>query len=82
MPALQVRDLPDPIHQRLADRARREHRSISQEATVLLARALAVSLGNAERRRSVLEGLRAKPLAKAPSRLRPPEELVREDRER
>jgi plasmid stability protein len=82
MPSLQVRDLPESIHLRLAERARREHRTISQEATVLLARALEVSLGNVERRRSVLEGLKAEPLTAAPALLKPPEELVREDRER
>ena len=49
---------------------------------MLLARALEVSLGNIERRRAVLERLKAKPLVADPAGLRPPEELVREDRER
>ena len=81
MATLRIHDLPESIHLRLAERARREHRTISQEATVLLARALDLSRGNVERRRSVLKGLRAQPLLAAPAHLRPPEELVREDRE-
>lgn len=82
MPSLQVRDLPEPIYRKLVERASREHRTISQEATVLLARALEVAPGNRERRRAVLDSLRTQPRQAAPARLRPPEELVREDRNR
>ncbi|MCS5694083.1 hypothetical protein NZK33_19185 [Cyanobium sp. FGCU-6] len=32
MAALQIRDLPDPLHQLLQLRARRQHRSLSQQA--------------------------------------------------
>ena len=40
MPALQIRDLPEATYRKLVERARREHRSLSQQATVLLERAL------------------------------------------
>ena len=32
MATLQIRDLPDPLHQLLQLRARRHHRSLSQQA--------------------------------------------------
>ena len=34
MATLQIRDLPDPLHQQLQLRARRHHRSLSQQALV------------------------------------------------
>jgi len=82
MPALQIRDLPDPVYRKLVDRARREHRSISQQATVLLAEALEASTIPKDRRRALLEELRERPLVSDIETLQPPEALVREDRER
>lgn len=38
MPALQVRDLPQDIYDRLCESARREHRSIAQQTTAILER--------------------------------------------
>jgi hypothetical protein len=35
MPALQIRDLPASVHRQLGERAKREHSSIAQPATVL-----------------------------------------------
>ena len=57
MLALQIRDLPASIHRQLVERARREHRSIAQQATVLLAEALLTSPPPQERRRAVLAEL-------------------------
>ena len=82
VPSLQVRDLPEAIYRKLADRAQREHRSLSQQATILLARALEASPSPKERRQRLLEGLRERPLIQSWEGLAPPETLVREDRER
>ncbi|MCS5704682.1 hypothetical protein NZK27_00610 [Synechococcus sp. FGCU-3] len=36
MATLQIRDLPDPLHQLMQQRARRHHRSLSQQALAAL----------------------------------------------
>jgi plasmid stability protein len=41
MAILNVRNLPDALYRKLRDRARRQHRSISQEVVHLLTQALA-----------------------------------------
>lgn len=38
---LNVKNLPDPLYKKLKARAKREHRSVAQEVTVLLGEALA-----------------------------------------
>jgi plasmid stability protein len=40
MAILNVKNLPDALYQKLRDRARRQHRSISQEVVHLLSQAL------------------------------------------
>jgi len=82
MPSLQVRDLPEAIYRKLADRAQREHRTLSQQATVLLEKALETSPSPRERRQRLLKELRERPLIESWEGLVPPETLVREDRER
>lgn len=42
MPALQIRDLPDALYEGLKARAKAEHRSLAQEATVAIERHLTV----------------------------------------
>lgn len=81
MPALQIRDLPASIHRLLVERARRERRTIAQQATVLLAEALAVSPPQ-ERRRAVLAELNRSRKQFDFTRITPPEDLIREDRNR
>jgi len=82
VPSLQVRDLPEAIYRKLADRAQREHRTLSQQATVLLAKALETSPSPKERRQRLLKELRERPLVESWEGVAPPETLVREDRER
>lgn len=41
MATLNVKNLPDPLYKKLKARAKREHRSVAQEVTVLLGEALA-----------------------------------------
>jgi plasmid stability protein len=81
MATLQIRDLPDPLHQQLQLRARQHHRSLSQQALSDLQQ---TNGGDPrERRRQALADLQA--LAQARGR-RPfdpsPEELIRQDRSR
>ena len=81
MPALQIRDFPPTLHRLLADRARLEHRTITQQATALLSEALLAAPPGARRRQVLahLAGRRKRiDLAGMPS----PEDLVRADRNR
>ena len=50
MAILNVKNLPDPLYRKLRERARRQHRSISQEVVILLRQAL-----NAKTPLSILE---------------------------
>lgn len=81
MPALQIRDLPTPIHRLLVERARQERRTIAQQATVLLAEALAVSPPGESRRTALAEIGRSRRRFDF-TRVTPPEELIRLDRNR
>ena len=40
MSILNIKNFPDDLHEKLRERAKREHRSVSQEVVHLLARAL------------------------------------------
>jgi plasmid stability protein len=82
MPALQIRDLPASVHRQLVERARRERRTIAQQATVLLTEALAVSPSPRERRRAVLAELSHSHKRLDFSRIATPEEIIRGDRNR
>ena len=80
MPTLQVRDLPDEIYSQLSYLAQKEHRSLTQEAIVLLKEGIESRVGNKERRRAAIEekfalGIDGKDLPD-------PVALVREDRDR
>lgn len=79
MRALQIRDLPDDIHAALRARAKRQGRSLAQQALAEL-RALP-ELEARERRLELIERLVARAAAQRPS-LPDPVELVREDRDR
>jgi plasmid stability protein len=79
MATLQIRDLPDPLHLQMQLRARRHHRSLSQQALSDLQQACGGD--PRERRRQALADLLV--MAEEPGR-RPfepsPEELIRQDR--
>ncbi|MCC6589650.1 MAG: hypothetical protein IT168_23340 [Bryobacterales bacterium] len=82
MPTLQIRDLPPDIYEQLVQAAEREHRSLAQQATVLLAKALGFKESNRERRRAILTDLRSSGKRfKFPPGFAP-EDLIREDRQR
>jgi len=82
MASLQIRRLPDDVYEVLLARARRERRSLAQQALVEL-RAMA-EVGARERRLEVIEELRRE--LPRPGRRRrkiaAPEKIVRQDRER
>lgn len=78
MPILQIRDLPDDVYQSITASARREHRSLAQQAVIELRRAQAGR--DASTRRAVVERLRAE-ARRLPAVALPPEELIREDRD-
>lgn len=81
MPLLQVRDFPQELYERLAQTAKADKRSISQETIVLLQEALATKQGDRQRRQAVLDEIRRRPLL-AGKGLPDPVTLVREDRDR
>jgi len=80
MASLQIRKLPDALHQKLAAVAKREHRSVPQQTIVILAKALDVSLEAKESRKQVLATIKgdAKRLKKFD--VSDPVELIRQDR--
>ena len=81
MPSLQIRDLPEDVYEALAFRAQVEHRSLAQQAIVELRRI--PELTARERRLGLLNELRKRMDAgPGPHLSRPPEDLIREDRER
>ena len=54
MASLQIRDLPEPLYRKLLDEAKRQHRSLSQQAVVVLEKGLGISEEWRSRRRKVL----------------------------
>ena len=82
MPSLQIRNLPDDVYQSLAFRAEQEHRSLAQQAIVELRKTTTETV-RGQRRKQVLEDL--KRAIKEQNHLRlsaPPEDLIRDDRDR
>lgn len=81
MPSLQIRKLPDDLYQTLTFRAEQAHRSLAQQALVELR--IATGGTNTGRRQRILETI-SQDIADLGTRppLTPPEQLIREDRER
>ena len=82
MASLQVRELPEPLYQKLVEAARREHRSIAQQAIILLAEGLNVSLSYKDKRRDVIRVIREDAESLAKYNLSDPVEMIRADRDR
>lgn len=81
MASLQIRQLPDEVYEALTYRAERAGRSLAQQAVIEL-RAVP-ELGARARRAKLVEDLRERIQRKGPIRVEvPPEDLIREDRER
>jgi plasmid stability protein len=79
MPSLQIRDLPDDVYRALAERARRQGRSLAQQALFELRRMAEVEAE--ERRRATLDALRDRQWPESLATLPDPVDLVREDRD-
>lgn len=77
MGSLQIRDMPEALYEALAQRARRERRSLAQQAVADLSRL--EELEARTRRELAVEKLRQRPRR---SRLSDPVRIVRKDRKR
>lgn len=81
MPSLQIRNLPEDVYEILALRARREQRSLAQQAVADLRRL--PELEAKEGRLQVLARIRKEFGMKVPTQAySPPEDLIRQDRAR
>jgi hypothetical protein len=81
MPLIQVRDVPEHIYRRLAEQAKTERRSLSQQTIAVLAKGLDVDVDPKERRRRALAEIKEK-LGGRRRTLSDPAKLIREDRDR
>jgi len=82
MPSLQVRELPDPIYRKLSELAYKEHRSISQQAVMLLAKSLNLDISPQVRRKQILDEIKSQSEELKKYRLVDAAKIIREDRER
>jgi len=82
MPILQVRELPEVIYQKLVRQAKKEHRSLSQQAITELAKALELSHSNKQRRRNILDKIHGWQKSQDLKILKDPVKMIREDRNR
>lgn len=82
MPSLQVRELPDSIYKKLSELAQKEHRSIAQQAIMLLAKSLKVDISPETRRKQILNEIKAQSGELKKYNLTDPVKIIREERER
>ena len=81
--SLQGRELPENIYSLLKRRAESEHRSLAQEAIVLLAKGLDTSIAPKERLTKLLQKIEEESeLNRGTTAKLDPVELIREDRRR
>lgn len=81
MPSLQVREVPASVYGALVEEARKEHRSLAQQALVTLERGLGADDDRKQRRRRVLDSI-AQNKVHGADELPDPVSIVREDRRR
>lgn len=82
MPSLQVRELPDAVYKKLSELAHKEHRSIVQQAVILLAKSLNLEVSPEARRRQILDEIKAQSGELKKYSLKDPAKIIREERER
>lgn len=81
MPSLQIRDLPEHLYEILAEKARRNRRSLAQQATIELERMVEAEART--RRLDTVSTLRARVESNGAHKTKlVPAEVVREDRDR
>jgi hypothetical protein len=81
MPLLQVRDCPEDIYTKIAIVAKQQKRTIAQQIVVLLEKSLGQDQSNQERRKQLLDKIKARNI---PDAVKEIDEvaLIREDRDR
>ena len=81
MPLLQVRNFPEDLYAEISFMAKQEHRTISQQAVVLIQQGLGKKETNKERRKRILERIMAREI---PESVKAIDEVawIREDRNR
>lgn len=82
MPSLQVRELPENIYRLLQKKAQAEHRSLAQEAVVVLAEGLNSPISHKQRRSELLNNIMKNPCKNKAVMQMDPVELINEDRQR
>ncbi len=82
MTSLQVRELPEQIYLKLQEEAKKEHRSLAQQAIATLAKGLDLEINPKKRREDLLKNLNQEPIINNKISLPDPVKLIREDRER
>ena len=82
MPSLQVRDLPDHIYHQLLTAAKKQHRSLAQQAVVALSKGLGKHSDPKSRRKKLMRHIRTGQALIHSDRLKSPADLIREDRDR
>ena len=81
MPLLQVRDFPRDIYDEIVFEARRQNRTIAQQAIVLIKKGLGEEISNKERRRQLLEETMKLPVSEEAKKI-DVVKWIREDRDR
>ena len=81
MPLLQVRDCPEDIYKKIAIAAKQQKRTVAQQIVVLLEKSLGQDQSNMERRKQLLDKIKARKIADAVKKI-DEVALVREDRDR
>ena len=81
MPLLQVRNFPEDLYAEISFMAKQEHRTISQQAVVLIQQGLGKKETNKERRKRILEQIMAREIPESVKAI-DVTKLIREDRNR
>ncbi len=82
MASLQVRDVPEPLYNKLSELAKQEHRSIAQETIVLLAKGLNITLNPKEKRKKIIAEIKENQKYLKGLNLSTPLKYLKEDRNR
>jgi len=82
MPSLQVREMPTVLYDALRESAKREHRSIAQQAVVTLSRGMDISENQDIRRKILLQDIKQNLICPDGMNLSASCSLIKEDRTR
>ena len=82
MPSIQIRELPEQIYRKLQINAKKDHRSLSQQAVVTLKKGLGIDESSKDRRRRLIDKILSRRVLIDIEKLDDPVNLIREDRDR